>query len=33
MDKLLKIFDTPHHRRTMENSVDDMNSNRSSLVN
>ena len=31
MDKLLKLFDTPHHRRTMANSMDDMYSNRSSV--
>lgn len=31
MDKLLKLFDTPYHRRTMENSVDDMHLNRSSV--
>lgn len=30
MDKLFKLFDTPHHRRTMANSVDDMDLNKSS---
>lgn len=31
MDKLFKLFDTPHHRRTMSNSVDDMHLIRSSI--